>query len=412
MRISTLQTFQNGINGILDRQTGVNKTQQQISSGRRVLTPADDPIASTKILQLQQDIAQKDQYKRNMTAAKNRLNLEEATLKTATDNLARLKELTVRAGGGSLTIEDRQAISAEVKQIEKAMVDLFNTKDAGGEYIFAGFRGGEQPFVRGENGRYDFKGDEGQRFLAISDSTTVATGDSGKGIFVDVKAAANTFTTQVSTANQGDAKISAGFVTDKEKYAEFYPDDLVITFNPDDAVTPNRTTYSIRRASDNRVVEGLDKVPYNAGTPIEATGVQFKIFDVPEQGDQFIVKSSPRQSITDTLHRLSEGLDTLQDNQTDADTLKTLVSDTLKNLNFAQESISETRSKIGARLNVVENTEKLTADVELVSKKVLSELSDVDFAEAASRLSFQTVVLEAAQQSYVTISRLSLFDKI
>ena len=98
MRISTLQTFQNGINGILDRQTGVNKTQQQISSGRRVLTPADDPIASTKILQLQQDIAQKDQYKRNMTAAKNRLNLEEATLKNATDNLARLKELTVRPG--------------------------------------------------------------------------------------------------------------------------------------------------------------------------------------------------------------------------------------------------------------------------------------------------------------------------
>lgn len=412
MRISTLQTFQNGINGILDRQTGVNKTQQQISSGRRVLTPADDPIASTKILQLQQDIAQKDQYKRNMTAAKNRLNLEEATLKTATDNLARLKELTVRAGGGSLTIQDRQAISAEVKQIEKAMVDLFNTKDAGGEYIFAGFRGGDQPFVRGENGRYDFKGDEGQRFLAISDSTTVATSDSGKGIFVDVKAAANTFTTQVSTANKGDAKISAGFVTDKEKYAEFYPDDLVITFNPDDAVTPKRTTYSIRRASDNRVVEGQDKVPYNTGTPIEAAGVQFKIYDVPEQGDQFIVKSSPRQSITDTLYRLSEGLDSLQDNQRDANTLKTLVSDTLNNLNFAQESISETRSKIGARLNVVENTEKLTADVELVSKKVLSELADVDFAEAASRLSFQTVVLEAAQQSYITISRLSLFDKI
>lgn len=67
MRISSLQSFRNGLQGIVDSQTTVNKTQQQISSGRRVLTPADDPIASTKILQLQQDIAQRDQYKRNIS---------------------------------------------------------------------------------------------------------------------------------------------------------------------------------------------------------------------------------------------------------------------------------------------------------------------------------------------------------
>ena len=69
MRIATLQSFNLGLNAILDAQASVNKTQQQVSSGRRVLTPADDPIASTKILQLQQDLAQRDQYDRNMTAA-------------------------------------------------------------------------------------------------------------------------------------------------------------------------------------------------------------------------------------------------------------------------------------------------------------------------------------------------------
>ena len=84
MRIATLQTFNLGLNAILDNQEAVNRTQQQVSSGRRVLTPADDPIASTKILQLQQDLAQRDQYDRNMTAAENRLNLEEATLSSVT----------------------------------------------------------------------------------------------------------------------------------------------------------------------------------------------------------------------------------------------------------------------------------------------------------------------------------------
>jgi flagellar hook-associated protein 3 FlgL len=70
------------------------------------------------------------------------------------------------------------------------------------------------------------------------------------------------------------------------------------------------------------------------------------------------------------------------------------------------------RSQLGARLNVVENARSLSADVKLVSQEVLSELSDVDFAEAVSRLSLQTFLLEAAQQSYTTISRLSLFNQL
>src|SRR5690606_26485219 len=151
-----------------DNQGGVNKTQQQISTGRRVLTPADDPIAATKILQLQQELALNDQYTRNMTAADNRLKLEEATLQSITDNLARVKELTVNAGGCSLTIADRQAIAAEFLQLQEGLADLLNTKDAGGEYICAGVKGRQTPFVRADNGRYEYQGDEGQRYLALS----------------------------------------------------------------------------------------------------------------------------------------------------------------------------------------------------------------------------------------------------
>ena len=61
---------------------------------------------------------------------------------------------------------------------------------------------------------------------------------------------------------------------------------------------------------------------------------------------------------------------------------------------------------------MVENTGNLAADVKLVNQEVLSKLSDVDFAEAVSRLSLQTYLLEAAQQSYTTISRLSLFNQL
>ncbi|MGB1091790.1 MAG: flagellar hook-associated protein FlgL, partial [Oceanobacter sp.] len=141
MRISTLQMHKDGLANMLQNQQDLNKTQQQVASGRRVLTPADDPIAATKILQLEQDLAQREQFDNNMTAAENRLELEEVTLGSVSDYYARLKELTVSAGGGALTQSDRQAIAAEVEQIQLALVDLFNTRDANGEYVFAGYQG-------------------------------------------------------------------------------------------------------------------------------------------------------------------------------------------------------------------------------------------------------------------------------
>ncbi|MEQ3693870.1 MAG: flagellar hook-associated protein FlgL [Alcanivorax sp.] len=412
MRIATLQSFNSGLNAILDAQSAVNKTQQQVSSGRRVLTPADDPIASTKILQLQQDLAQRDQYERNMTAAENRLNLEEATLSSVTESLTRLQELTVNAGSGSLTMTDRQAISAEIQQLENQLGSLFNTKDPNGEYIFAGFKGGTAPFQQQDNGRYEYQGDEGQRYLAIGDTTRIATGDNGKKLFTDVRAAKETFTTSANPLNLGTTQVNAGFVVDEEAYAAFYPDDLIVTFNPEAAIDPAGPNYTVRRASDNRVVDGLANSAYLPGAEIVAAGISLKISGNPEPGDEVLAKSTPKQSITDTVYRLRQGLDSLQDNPEDAATLDILIEDTLNNLSNAQTSVSEVRSQLGARLNVVENARSLSADVKLVSQEVLSELSDVDFAEAVSRLSLQTFLLEAAQQSYTTISRLSLFNQL
>ncbi|MAK92921.1 MAG: flagellar hook-associated protein 3 [Oceanospirillaceae bacterium] len=412
MRVATLQQYSTGLKGILNNQEEVNKTQQQVSTGRRVLTPADDPIAATKILQLQQDLALNEQYTRNMTAAENRLNLEEATLSSVTENIARVKELTVQAGDGSYTIEDRQAIAAEIYQLQEALADLFNTRDANGEHIFAGFKGATEPFQKTGTGRYEFVGDEGQRYLAIGATTTVATGDSGKGLFVDVEAAKNTFTTSLNPLNTGTLQVNPGFVVDEEAYAEFYPDDLVITFNPESAITPPGPNYTVRRASDNRVVDGMSNETYFDGAPITVAGLSIGMSGRPEPGDEILARSSPKQSITDTLYRLTAGLNSLTDSPVDSETLDILIEDTLTNLTNAQTSVSQKVSELGARLNVVENTGNLAADVKLVNQEVLSKLSDVDFAEAVSRLSLQTYLLEAAQQSYTTISRLSLFNQL
>ena len=412
MRISTMQQFNTGLRSILNNQEGTLKTQQQISTGRRVLTPSDDPIASTRILQLQQDISLREQYQKNVDAAKNRLNLEESILEGVTENIARIRELTVNAGNGSMTLDDRTAIAAEIAQRLSSLEDLMNTKDASNTYIFSGFKGETLPFEKRPGGGVIYKGDDGERKLEISNSTKVQTNDTGKALFVDINSAEKTFYTRDNERNIGTGFISNGFVTDQEAYDEFYPEDIVIQFNPDGFISPPGPNYSVLTKSDNRPIDGLSGVAYSAGTEIIINGINFKIAGEPEPGDSFFVISSEKQSVTDTVAGLVEGLRRLDDNPTDAASLDQLLETSLLNLDFAQSSVSEVRSELGGRLNTVDNIDNLHQDVDLVSQEVLSNLQDVDFAEAVSRLSLQSFLLEAAQQSFTQINRLSLFNTL
>jgi flagellar hook-associated protein 3 FlgL len=153
-------------------------------------------------------------------------------------------------------------------------------------------------------------------------------------------------------------------------------------------------------------------MPYSPGQELVVEGAKFKIAGDPEPGDTFIVRSSPKQSLVDTVAGLIEGLRSLQDNPIDSASLNVLIENSLSNLDFAQSSVSEVTSEIGGRLNTLENIENLHADVDLVSQEVLSELQDIDFAEAVSRLSLESFLLEASQQSFTQINRLSLFNSL
>ena len=412
MRVSTLQQFNNGVNGILNNQATVNRTQQQISSGRRVLTPADDPVAATRILQLQQDVALREQYEKNLIAGRNHLNLEEATLVSVKENLQRVRELTVQAGNGSMTADDRSFIAAEIEERLAALVDLLNTKNASNVYIFSGFKGETIPFQERPGGGYTFQGDEGQRELQISAGAKVKTNDSGETLFVDIPSVKNTFFTYDNPENQGSAFINVGYVADQDEFDSLYPEDFYIEFNADSAVTPPRENYTIRRRSDDRPVDGLSNINYAPGSEIRFAGVAVKVTGNPEPGDTFFVQSSEKQSLTDTISMLVEGLNAFPDTPAGAEQAAELVAISLDNIDATLTTVSTVRSEIGARLNSIDSIDNFQQDLELVSQEILSTLQDLDFAEAVSRLSLESFLLEASQQSYTRISNLSLFNQL
>ncbi|MCP5161709.1 MAG: flagellar hook-associated protein FlgL [Hahellaceae bacterium] len=412
MRISTSQVFTKGIDTIVDVNSQLQKTQQQVSSGKKILNPSDDPVASTRILELRQELNLNTQYQRNIELAENNLKLEDDLLGSISEVVQRVRELTINAGDGSLNPQDLKFIAKEIEERLEQLAGMMNSKDSSGEYVFGGFQGTNQPFVKNVSGSYEYKGDEGRRYVQIEASVNIAATENGKAIFMDIPSADKTFTTRVNPNNQADppATITTGQIYDQEAYDAFYPNDMVIEFNPDASVVPPQPNYSVRDAASGRVL--LNNQLYSTGDPIVVEGVQFEIVGAPVPGDTFFVDSTEKQGILTTTEKLLYGLTHFNATPEGRAAFDDILSNTLKNLDSAETSLLNARSSIGARLNTVDTTREQHLDVEVLTKEILSELEELDYSEAITQLSFQQFTLQAAYSTFSQVSSLSLFDRL
>lgn len=412
VRISSQQVFQGGIDRLQDLNAGLQKTQQQIATGKRVINPSDDPVAAARILKLDQETAQIGQFQRNVDLAENRLEQEESTLAGVTDLIERVRELTVQAGNGALSADDRNSIASELRQRLDQLATLGNSRDASGEYIFSGFKGNTPAFDQNISGDWVYQGDEGQRSLEIDTGVKVAISDTGKEIFTGIATGEPTFFASASPANDSGGRISTGVVLDQAIFNDFYggstgnTDDVVVDINADG-------TYDLRFRSDDPGDPAITSGVYESGESIRVAGIQFEITDA-QAGDRFEIQTSEKQSMFTSIEKLIYGLEN-QPTATpasDQQAFEKLIASSIVNLDNSLEKVLVTQTEIGGRLNALESTREFLADSSVYTDQIRSELRDVDYAEAVSRLSFQSFVLEAAQLSFAQVSRLSLFDRL
>ncbi len=410
VRFSSLQINRQGLNGLLDVQSAASKTQQQISSGKRVLTPGDDPVAAARILQLSQELKLNALYNSNAGELQNRLEREDVALGNINELLQRAQELVLQAGDGALAQEQRRFISIEMKGIVDSMAQSMNSRDGNGNFIFSGLNGSAQPYVKTADGHYVFSGDEGLRTIQLGPNSFAQASTSGKSLFESIDSTTISLTAKASPANKAvpPAQIAGQQILDQERFDAFYPEDVIIEFRPIDEVTPPRLTYTIKQVSDGRVV--ANNQDFQTGQLIEFEGAGVRISGKPQPGDTFIAKSSDKKGLLATLEDFSKQLDNLTDSPEDRQTLTKDIANTLTNLNTSQTKLLEGQSFVGTRLNMVENVQSTNADVRLSAQASLSELEDLDFASAISQLTQETFILEAAQASFARISGLTLFN--
>ena len=394
-RISTSQFVQRGLNQILSQQQQIADTQQQLASGRRVLRPSDDPAGATRILTLRESVATLQQYNENINLATNRLQIEESALISAGDLLQRARELAIQANNATQTNETRAGAAVEIQGILDGLLGAANTRDSNNEYIFAGFRTSAPPFVATGN-TFNYVGDQGVRDVQIGASRQVAVGDSGERVFFDIANGNGLFATSANNANNGNGVIDPGSVTDIASYVQ---DTYTVTFGAGG-------TYQVTNSSATVVATGT----HSDGEAIGFLGIQATISGQPANGDTFTFAPSTGQDVFTTVQNLVNVLNTTVTDPSSQADLNNGINVALSNIDQALDNIVQTRSSVGSRLNALEDQTNINGIFELEAQTSLAGIEDIDIAAVISDFNQRLVSLQAAQQAFVQVQRLSLLN--
>lgn len=216
MRISTQQAFLNSVSNMQSSQTKLVDLQNQISTGKKLSKPSDDPVAAAQIVKLNRELAQTEKFQDNIDVTQRRLELEETVLDSINNATVRMRELTIQAGSSTLNDADRKAIAAELRGLADYAAGLMNTRDAQGEYLFAGSKGFTQPYVKDAEGQYSYTGDDGQRMIQVAPELLVPSNDSGLYLFEAASESISLTPTPESSAN-----VTAIEVVDEQVFSEF-----------------------------------------------------------------------------------------------------------------------------------------------------------------------------------------------
>ena len=470
MRISTAWSQQLSVNAMNSNQTQLAKLQQQLSSGLKVSSPADDPAGAVKILDLDRTIAKTTQYQSNIATARGRLNIEESALTSSNDILARARELTIQAKNDTQNSSDRLSIKTEVDQLIEQLAGVANTQNANGEFIFSGDLSTVPPFVKNPTtGEYVYQGGPQQRALQISPTRQVADGDLGFTVFENITSSnpakdengnRSIFNTLKALSDglgatfkatpaeiTGDKFLRYG-LDYKGKTAQF---NLVATAEkvgpaPFPTVPPTPVALSTtpptidlggkKFASVEDVVTEIniqlaavnllsaDMTPNtgipagsNYGNVIQARSNGNKIEFVSvatSTGGTGTGSSITISNVAGTF--LSDAGFSNNQSKTGSDlpalpvqVLQSQLGDVLTDLDTAQSRILETATSVGVRQNALDDQESINEKFILDTKTTLSQVQDIDYAEAMSKFQLQSLALQASQQAFAKIKDLSLF---
>jgi flagellar hook-associated protein 3 FlgL len=408
MRITTNLIYNQNLRSIDTNQGNLVDIQQQLATGKKLLRPSDDPVGAAQVIRLTEELDKITQYQRNNDLTSSALEQQETALRSINDVVNRARVLTVQSGNGILAGQDRKAIGAEIEQIRDQVLDLMNTRNASGDYVFSGYQSSNQAFEFNPSASGDkvsFLGDDGENQIQISDSVILQSTSSGKSIFQEVFAR---FNFEV-TAQSAGVSVETAKIDEQGTFDNFHKQNF------DPVNTPNNQYRFDVLAGDQVAVTNVgtgnvvSTQPFQSGQPVRFAGMEFNFNGSTGDSLEISLNRPQKKNLAETLNDMFIAL--TSDSISESDFVNA-IDNTLVGLDNGLEKMSFEVSSIGARLNIAQSIKEANLDSELSLQSARSSIQDVDFAKASTEFAKQETALEAAFKSFPRVVNLSLFNYI
>lgn len=185
MRMSTSMIYQQNLSGVTNNQSLWMQSGQQLSSGKRVLYPSDDPLAASQAVMISQSMSENSQYALARTFARQNISMEETVLRSAADGIKDMKTLIVNAGDGTISDNDRDSLATQLQGLKDQLLSQANSTDGNGRFIFAGFANDKAPFVD-QNGTVVYQGSNSAIEQKVDANRTMTVGHTGSSVFMSL----------------------------------------------------------------------------------------------------------------------------------------------------------------------------------------------------------------------------------
>lgn len=403
MRVSTPQFYFQNSQRLSNKQSDVNDQMKYISTGKRVITAKDDAVAFGTLSGYKDELASLSKYQRNITQSENRNYLQENSFANAEELVQDLKQLFIQANNGTLSNEDLSSLADLGSDIQEQLLDIANTKDETGGYIFSGYQIDKQPFNLQPDNSVVYIGDNGKRELQIAKNVMVETNQPGDEAFEKVANAIGDFSPTYINNSSG-ISVQRAVIANPGSYDPLSsPPDYKFVFT-----SPTDLTVVDNGGAGATVFSTTSYVP---GQTVSFNGMDVQISGNPLPGDEFDLAPKDEVSIFDTIKSAIEWMNV---GASPANANQHLVdyNETLAQIEKALSHVTTKRTESGIRLTLIETRKNNHMDSELYLAQGQSNIEDLDFAKAISTFEQSQVALQAAQQTFVQIKGLSLFNYI
>ena len=417
-RVSTANMYDNSLRNLNARQKSLVDLQENLTTGKRVVRPSDDPVAAAQAERAQTRLARNETDVRALNMQRNSMALAESTLGQAGDAMQEFRALVVNAGNGAYTQTERNAIAQQLVSLRDQIINYANRKDSNGLPLFQALGSAQQPFP----GVPPFAGLPGQ---IANGTTSIANVLDGFAAWTNVPTGNGVFTVDVGAANQGKAWADVGQVTNPSAFAASATDNYRVVFGG----TPGALTYDVLdTATMTSVLPAVPPppLPFTASTSTTSQtvnlafdGISIGIGGVPAPGDTFDVarnSATPatQSNVFDVLDNIISAVrnGSNPDGSTASGPLTHALTRGLAEIDASMNRMQAARGFAGDLLNVADRIENDLGARAIQLEADRSRAEDLDMIQGISDFQNQQVGYEAALKSYASVQKLSLFNFI